>query len=190
VTGKQAGTAGLVGCTLLNDSKYGHSLENSTLRLTLIRSSYEPDPLPEIGEHTIRMSIVPHGKVLPESTLIQLGAGFNHPLQVIGTDIHKGSLPAQSPAIIESDSANIVVSSVKKAENDDAFIMHLYETAGKATTAKISIDARLLGQVKDAVEVDFIERPVEKTTAKATKDGLTVKIPAHGIACVKISMTK
>ncbi|MBE3070774.1 MAG: hypothetical protein IMZ66_11125, partial [Planctomycetes bacterium] len=70
------------GCALLNDSKYGHSLDGSTLRLTLIRSSYDPDPLPEIGDHTIRMGLVPHGKDLAAADLVRLGAGLNHPLLV------------------------------------------------------------------------------------------------------------
>ena len=47
------GTSGnkVVGCLVANDCKYGHSLKDSTLRVTLVRSSYDPDPLPEIGPH-------------------------------------------------------------------------------------------------------------------------------------------
>jgi len=187
VTGKQVGATGSLGCALLNDSKYGHSLEGSTLRLTLIRSSYDPDPLPEIGEHTIRMAVVPHGKVLSDTALTQLGAGFNHPLQVVGTDIHKGSMPAEGPAIVASDSENIIISSLKKAQADDSLIFHLYETAGKATTAKINVD-NLLGRIKAVEEVDFIERPVAKSSAKVIQDGFTVKVPARGIACVKVAV--
>ncbi len=190
VTGKQAGFAGLSGCALLNDSKYGHSLDGSTLRLTLIRSSYEPDPLPEIGEHTIRMALVPHGKPLADATLTQLGTGFNQPLQVVSTDIHKGTLPAQAPDIVASDSENIVISSVKKAEDGDAVIIHLFETAGKTTTAKVRLDPTIIGRVKEAVEVDFLERPASKTTVKVVNNGFTVKVPSHGIACVRIILSK
>jgi len=53
------------GLLLLNDGKHGHSLDGSTLALTLLRSSYEPDPLPEIGTHSMRMALVPTASRFP-----------------------------------------------------------------------------------------------------------------------------
>jgi alpha-mannosidase len=61
------------GLLLLNDGKHGHSLEGSTLALTLLRSSYEPDPLPEIGTHSIRVALVPHGGTLTVADMTRLG---------------------------------------------------------------------------------------------------------------------
>ncbi len=174
------------GCALLNDSKYGHSLEGSTLRLTLIRSSYEPDPLPEIREHTIRMAVLPHGKPLPTGDLVRLGASFNHPLQVVSTDAHKGRLPAAGAAVSSIRPANIVLSSVKKAEADDAVVFRLYETDGRAANARVVVDETLWGRPAEAVQVDLLERPVKNSTAKAGKNAFSVAVPAHGIASVKV----
>ena len=39
---------------LINDSKYGYRGTNAGLALTLIRSSADPDPWPEVGEHCIQ----------------------------------------------------------------------------------------------------------------------------------------
>ena len=47
------------GLILLNDCKYGHSLDGSTLGLTLVRSSYSPDPLPEFGNLSMSMPSFP-----------------------------------------------------------------------------------------------------------------------------------
>ena len=48
-----------VGITMVNADKYGHNAEENTLRLTLLRSSFDPDPLPEMGDHNIRLAIMP-----------------------------------------------------------------------------------------------------------------------------------
>jgi len=187
VTGKVPGGNASAGCTLLNNSKYGHSLDGSTLRLSLIRSSYSPDPLPEQGEHEIRMALVPHGKAMPVADLVRLGAAFNDPLQVVNTDVHAGELPATSGAIVESRPANVIVSAIKKAEDENAVVVRLCETAGKPTQARVRLHAGMMGTVSRAVEVDLMERELDESSAKAAADGFSVKVPAYGIASVKLS---
>ncbi len=197
ITGTSADGGAPAGCTLLNDCKYGHSLDGSTLRLTLIRSTYDPDPLPEIGDHTIRMALVPHGKAPPAADLIRMGAGFNHPLLVAATDIHAGRLPPEAAAVSADATPNVIISSVRKAQvedppgrNDEGLIFHLYETAGRKTVAKVGIDACLLGVPEAAAEVDFLERPLAESTARLTEAGFSVTVPARGIAAVKVRFTK
>ncbi|MFL7807338.1 MAG: glycoside hydrolase family 38 C-terminal domain-containing protein, partial [Anaerolineae bacterium] len=52
---------GGAGVVLANSSKYGFSVEDSELRMTLLRASIDPDPLPDLGEHEIAWSLLPHG---------------------------------------------------------------------------------------------------------------------------------
>ncbi len=187
VVGKSAGTNAVAGCALLNDCKYGHSLDGSTLRVTLIRSSYAPDPLPELGKHNIRLALAPHGSKLSVADLTRLGAGFNHPLQVVGTDIHKGRLPADGSDVVTCSPAGVLVTAVKKAEDEDAVIFRLLETDGKATTATVELDGSLMGKVAGAVEVDLMERPIAGSTAKVAANGFSVNLPGNGIASVKVT---
>ena len=187
VTGKAAGRQGVAGCALLNDSKYGHALAGSTLTLTLLRSSYDPDPLPEIGDHTIRMAVAPHGKALEVGDLVRMGAAFNHSLIAVPTDVHKGRLPAAAAAVADELAPNVILSSLKKAEDDESLIFHLFETAGKKTVAKVALGAAILGTATEAVEVDLLERPVADSSARLIKNGFSVTVPAHGIAAVKVS---
>ena len=65
--------------------------------------------------------------------------------------------------------------------------MHLYETAGKDATARVTFNAALLGAPAGALEVDLLERAAPAATATAGKDGFTVRVPAHGIAAVKLT---
>ncbi len=178
---------GEAGCALLNDSKYGHSLDGSTLRLVLVRSSKDPDPLPEVGDHEVRMALAPHGPALAVADLVRLGAGFNHPLLMVGSDVHSGRLPAIGAALAGLAPANVVVTSLKKAEDADAVIVRLVETSGRKTRATLKLDPALLGQPAEAQEVDLLERPVEASSAKVSGQGVSVQVPARGITSVRIT---
>jgi alpha-mannosidase len=173
------------GLLLLNDSKHGHSLEGATLALTLLRSSYEPDPLPEIGTHSMQMALVPHGGTLSVAEMTRLGVAFNHPLQVVATDVHSGRLAATGSALASVSPADVVVGAVKRAEADGSIVIRLLETAGKATTARLDL-APLLGTPTAAEEVDFLERRVAKGTARLAARSVSVDVPAHGVASVRV----
>jgi alpha-mannosidase len=187
VSGKVAGTGEAAGCALLNDGKHGHSLDGATLRLTLLRSSWDPDPFPEVGDHEARMALVSHGERPSVADLMRLGAGFNHPLQVIATDAHAGDLPPSASGITHVGPDHVVVTSVKKCEDDEGLIVRLLETAGERASAKVAVDGRLLGRPAEAVEVDLIERPLSGSTAKVLKDAFSVQVPPRGIVSVKLS---
>ena len=181
------GTSGRrkAGCLLLNDSKHGHSLDGSVLRLTLIRSSYDPDPLPEINQHSIRLALSPFAGERTVAEAMRLGESHNRPLRVVGTDVHNGPLPPTGRfASIAPES--IILSCLKKAEKGDALVLRLLETAGRRTTARIRLDRKLLGEVRSAQEGDIMERPAPKSTAKSAGDTVSVAIPAYGIATVLV----
>ncbi|KKM78826.1 hypothetical protein LCGC14_1356110, partial [marine sediment metagenome] len=48
------------GVSLINDCKYGHQVQGNSMSLTLLRSPYEPDALPDLGVHHIGYAIYPH----------------------------------------------------------------------------------------------------------------------------------
>jgi alpha-mannosidase len=173
------------GLLLLNDGRHGHSLEGSTLSLTLLRSSYEPDPLPEIGDHSIRVALLPHGDALTVAEMTRLGAAFNHPLQVLASDVHPGRLAPQASAVASVSPADVVVGAVKRAEADDSIVFRLLETAGRASTVRLEL-APVLGTPAGAEEIDFLERPVANGTARLASGALTVDVPAHGVASLRV----
>jgi len=173
------------GLLLLNDGKHGHSLDGSTFALTLLRSSYEPDPLPEIGSHAMRMAIVAHGGTLSTADMTRLGAAFNHPLQVVSTDVHAGRLAPMISGLAAVSPADVLVTAVKKSEADGSIVFRLLETAGRASTAGLDLGP-LLGVPAAAEEVDFLERPVAKGTARLGSGAVTVGVPAYGVASVRV----
>lgn len=171
------------GLTILNDYQYGCSVEKSTVRMTLIRSSYEPDPLPEIGEHTIRIGLLPHGKDWCEADAVRAGVNFNQPLIVVGTDVHEGKLPPKD-SYLSVDAPNVILCALKKAEDSDAMILRLYETAGKDTDVTMTLSHALAS--KSAVEVDLLERAVRPNGATLKGGKVMVSVPKYGIASVRV----
>jgi alpha-mannosidase len=185
ITGTHSETEEHVGVTVVNDSKYGYSVDGNMLRIDLLRSSYDPDPLPELGQHTIRFAVIPHVGAWSVSDATREGYNFNLPFNVVGAGLQEGSLPAQG-GYIDILTPNIMVSALKKAEDSDALIIRLYEMEGKATAAKVRIDYALLPKNCKAVETDALEQPLSQSSAEIHGDVLRVSIPAFGMTTVKL----
>ena len=79
-----------------------------------------------------------------------------------------------------------MLSGMKKAEDSDALIVRLYEMEGKATTARLKLDAALAPANAPAVETDVLEEPLAKNTATMEDGVLSVELPAYGMVTVKI----
>ena len=185
VTGKDGKAQ--AGLTVTNDCKYGYSLTGSTLRASLIRSSYQPDPLPEMGKQEMNFRLIPHGKTPEEASLHRWGRDMNQPLQIVTTGAHEGHLPAEALPGACVQPASVVLEGIKKAEDSDALIVRLFETAGKTAQANIQLSPALLGKVDAAVEVDLIERDLPDSTAKPTPDGFAVTLQPRGVTGVKVT---
>ena len=172
------------GITVVNDCKYGQSCDENVLRVTLLRSSYDPDPLPEVTDHEIKFAVIPHKGACNVSAAIREGEQFNSPMAVISAPVQKGTLPAEK-SFVEVLTPNVFVSTVKKAEGSDALVIRMFEAEGKKTVAKVKISDLAKAGAK-AVETDVLEQPLEKSTAKMDKDTLSVSVPAYGQVTVKI----
>lgn len=173
------------GLTLANDCKYGFSVNDNILRATLIRSTYDPDSYPEIGRHDIRFTLTPHTRSCDPASATRLAEVLNQPVSVIGTGVHGGKLSA-SASYCEVLTPNISIACIKKAEDSEAIIIRLYETAGKKTQANVRF-SDIVKPNAIAVETNILEQPLENSTAKMNGDILLVNLPANGIATVKIA---
>jgi alpha-mannosidase len=187
IDGKLAGgKAG--GCVVANDCKYGHSLDGSTLRVTLLRSSWDPDPIPEVNQHAMKFVLRPFGGTLPVAEAVRVGEELAQPLRAIGTDVHAGTLPTAA-ALMTVGPAHVVLAGLKRAEDGSGLVARVYDTSGKRSTVRIDVHA-LLGKPVRAQETDILERPLGVSTAKVSGRAVTVSLPAHGLATVKIALKR
>lgn len=174
-----------MGATLVNDCKYGHRLSDNEIRLTLLRSSYDPDPLPELGRHEIRYALTPGTDGPCPGAAHRLGFAFNHPCVSVGTTAHGGELPAEA-SLVEVVTHNAMLSGLKQAEDSEALIVRLFETAGRDTQVEVRLHPALVAPDSAAVETDLLERPLAESTARMEGEVLKVQIPGHGIATVRV----
>ena len=169
----------------MNDSKYGFSLDGNTLRMTLIRSSYDPDILPEIRTHEIHAGLLTACRRLPVAEAIRLGRNFNHALRLVGTDVHTGPQPAAA-TLIDIAPDTVILNSVKKAEEGDALVLTFFDPTGEDSTIVARINEQILGRPSSATEVDLMERPVARSTATLAGDSIRAKLPSRGIVSIKV----
>ncbi len=176
-----------LGARLFNDCKYGHRLAADEMRLTLLRSSYDPDPLPELGRHRIRYAFLAHVGDFCPGAAIRGGYVFNHPCLVTATTAHGGSLPPEN-SLVEVLTHNAILSGLKQAEDSEALILRLYETAGRETEAEVRLSPALVPPDSPAVETDLLEQPLAESSASMEGEVLKVTLPARGMVTVRVGV--
>ena len=170
------GGEAFAGVTLLQDSKYGHALNGSELRLRIVRSSFDPDHAPEVARSTVRYALVLHDTPTDPASLARLGAGWNHPFLLVPANLQTGSAPA-TRSFARILTPNVVLTALKQAEDGSGLVLRLVEMNGQDTEAVVELDPALAEGLTTATCLDLMERPTE---GKVTwKDGaLTVSVPA------------
>ena len=129
--------AGRKAVMLTADQKHGFRCVDNSLSLTLLRSSFDPDPHPEMGTHrfSFALSLVEPGS---SAVLVRRARERAHPfVTVAGTD-HAGTLPL-SGGFLSLEEGTVAVSAVKMAEEvpTGRVVLRLNETDGKKTTAAV-----------------------------------------------------
>jgi alpha-mannosidase len=147
-----------LGISLLNNCKYGYDAKNDSpanlLRLSLLRSPEWPDPHADEGHHEFTYSFYPHAGTWREAETVRRGYELNYPMVVTQPTVHAGPLP-ESYSFVKIDATNVVLTAVKKAEDDDGLLIRFYEWAGKGST----VDVELPQGAKSASEVNLMEKP-------------------------------
>jgi len=186
-TAKTAGGASMpAGMTLMQDCKYGHSVHGSEMRLRMVRSSFDPDPTPEIARTTVQYSVFLHDSPADPVVLTRLGAAFNHPLLAAPANLHDGPLPA-SAGFGRVTTPNIILTALKQSASGDGIVLRLVEMNGVDTEAEVVLDPVVAGGLMKAVYVDVIEREQEGATPSWNGGALRAHVPAHGFVTVWLS---
>ncbi len=167
------------GVALLNDSKYGYSVHDNVLRLSLLRSPKEPDPDADMGQHAFRYALLPHPGTPEEADVVLEAYRFNVPLLI-------GRTAAEPAAVsfFSVDAAGIVIDWVKKAEDSDALIVRLYEARG--THARGRLTSPL--PIRAARVCNLLEE--EETTLSWQDDSVVLDFRPFQIMTLKLEVDK
>jgi len=141
------------GVSLLNDCKYGHDIHENVIRLTLLRGTTAPDENADIGEHQFSYSILPHAGRWNEDTVASAYA-LNDPILVFSPEKKMPIKQHPLKSLINVDQPNIVIETIKKAEDGNGIIIRLYENQRKRSRAGIQTGF----SIQAAYQVDLMER--------------------------------
>ena len=167
------------GVSVINDCKYAHDCVDNTLGITLLRGTTHPDTMADLGEHEINYAIYPHTGDWRAAQTARKGHEFNNAATV---------LPAPAAAaqklggkgLLSVDNENIIVDTVKRAEDGNGYIVRAYECNGNRGTAALTF-ARAL---KAAAEVDLVEE--SPTAADFAGDTLRFAFTPYEIKTFRI----
>lgn len=114
------------GVSLMNDCKYGYSCDENVLSLSLLKAATDPNPVADRGHHVFTYSLFPHEGDFRAAGTIKEAFLLNMPLEVRKVNAKDGILP-DTHSLVSCDKENIVVETIKKAEDSDAIIIRLHD---------------------------------------------------------------
>ena len=122
---------GHYGVSLLNDCKYGHSAKDGVLCLTLVKSGIEPNPECDQGEHRFTYSLYPHAGdwrcgTIPEAYCL------NQPAHAL-----RGGQAGNCFSLADTADQNVMLETIKRAEDGDGWIARIYETDNARTKSAL-----------------------------------------------------
>lgn len=159
------------GVAISNDCKYGWDKpDNNTIRLTLLHTPktdkrYMYQDRQDIGKHTVTYSIIGHNDDYVKSGIVRKAEAQNVPVYAYSSDKHAGSM-GKSFSMLKVSSEDIDVKAFKRAENEDAYIVRVHETAGK--DAK-DVEIEFAAPIEHAMEVNGIEENIRPAVVRGNK---------------------
>ena len=164
---------GHYGVSLMNDCKYGHSAKDGVISLTLVKSGIEPNPECDQGEHRFIYSLYPHAGdwrcgTIPEAYCL------NQPAYAV-----QGGEKGGCFSLADTADQNVMLETIKQAEDGDGWIVRLYETDNARTRTALywnrpvasveecngleekEADAPFMALENGGAEIPFVIKPYE-----------------------------
>jgi len=168
------------GFSLINEGKFGYDGAGNVLRLSLLRSPTSPDPDADRGHQHFRYALYPHAADWKAAMTVRHGYDFNYPLTAMPVESHSGSMPAMH-SFVSVQPANVVLTAMKKAEDSNALIFHMYEWAGTSGDVELTLPKGATA----AVETNLLEQP-QGPALQLHSDKVTIPIHAYEILSIRV----
>ena len=173
------------GISLLNASKYGYDAKDNVLRLSLLRSPNMPAPdnhVADQGVHDMTYALFAHAGDWRAGGTMRQGYELNYPLLAVVTEAHGGAMPAKH-AFARIQPGNVILTVMKKAEDDKAVIFRFYEFEGKAAPVKLDLPEA----AASAVEANLMEK--RETAVELAPDGRSLSLAVNPYEIRTVAVT-
>jgi alpha-mannosidase len=113
---------------------YGISVNDSDMRLTLLKSGTHPDPRGDEGIHHFTYALLPHKGGFSVESVVRPAYELN--IEPIVCIVNGDIDPFES--LLSISESNVIVESIKKADKCDDLIIRLYEAERNTTRCEVS----------------------------------------------------
>jgi alpha-mannosidase len=152
------------GVSLLNDCKYGYDIKDGVMRITLLKSATYPNEDADRETHEFTYSLYPHMGGWRSGNTVQMAYSLNCPLYGCVEEAHSGSLPSVL-SLASGNRENVIIETIKKAEDSDDIIIRLYECYNRRTKVTLEFYKELSGVYEcDLMESESKAVPVSGKT--------------------------
>ena len=165
------------GVAILNDGRYGHSVFDGAVRVSLARAAKYPDPGADHGRHRVTLAVLPHSG--EPGVVRDAAARLNAPIRLIAADEDRASMPSSSfradapplPVVAlhgraTGGTTGMQVDAVKLADDGSGdLIVRFHEAVGNRTALDVRADRRVVG----AWQCNLLEEP---SGAEEVGDGI------------------
>ena len=121
------------GVSLLTDSRYGYATFGQVMSLSLLRGTTSPDRHADLGTHHLAYALYPHAAGWRDAGTVGEAARFNRPVLWARGEVDE----TLATPLALAESANVVIDTIKPAEDGDGWVVRLYEAHGSATTTRL-----------------------------------------------------
>lgn len=139
---------GNYGVAILNDSIYGHIVNDSNLSLSLLRSPDNPAEFCDRGEHAFTYYLYPHVGDFSEARIANLGYIVNDGIAVLDEEID-----SSFSSFVSLDTDTVIIETVKMSEDGQGIIIRCYEAYGQRSEATLSFNF----PVESCIEINLLE---------------------------------
>ncbi len=163
------------GLAIITEAKYGFSVKNGLMGVSLLRSTKAPDPVADMGKHTIKFALGLHSNESNEDWLSTAAAAENLFTPAICL---KGGKSKPAPFTM-SATGSVVPSWVLPSETGTGYVIRLHEVAGASEEFEITFN----NKVKSLKSVNFFENEIKEgcSLTNLTEDTWLVRVEPYKI---------
>lgn len=165
------------GVSLMNDCKYGHSVLNHVVAVTLIKSGTEPYATTDQEEHIFTYSLYPHIGTWQEANTVAESFNLNVPVKAVWAAPEQDSF-----SFMSQDNKNVILETIKRAEDGDGIIVRLYEVENKTT----DVTVKTVLNIAEVVETNLMEEMVEDNVVAVNGNEFSFRIKPFEIKTFRI----
>lgn len=120
------------GVSLLSDCKYGYSVKDDVMGISLLKSSKYPDTHADMGEHDFVYALLPHAGCVGAQTVDE-SISLNQAVLTVPGAMNTG-------IVLKKNCDSVKIDAIKPAEDGDGFVVHMHECLGGRASVQLTSD--------------------------------------------------